>query len=92
MKCLVCVKIFYEAKLQDFVKMKITRNQPKTFQNRRIFRELNSVTLAELPLKSTRQTVVLACSLQVESIHTLFAVAVGLRQSQLALVTTKFYP
>jgi len=27
---LVCVKIFYEAKLQAFVKMQMTRNQLKT--------------------------------------------------------------
>ena len=72
--------------------MQMTRNQPQTFQNRRIFRELNNVTLAELPSK-LRQTLILSCSLRVESLHTSFAVAVGL-QSQLALVTitTKFYP
>ena len=54
-----CVKIFHEAKLQAFVKMQITRNQQKTFQNRRIFRELNNSTLAELPSKLTGQTLVL---------------------------------
>jgi len=48
-KYLDCVKIFNEAKLQVFVKMQITRNQPKTFQNIRVFRELNNVSLAELP-------------------------------------------
>jgi len=73
--------------------MQITRNQPNTFLNRKIFRELNNITLAELPSK-LRQTLVLTCSLRVESLHILFwvAVAVGIRQSQLALVTTKFYP
>jgi len=45
--------------------MQMTSNQPKTSQNRRIFRELNNVRFAELP------------SLLVESLHTLFAVAVG---------------
>jgi len=46
-----CVKIFQGAKLQAFVKMQITCKKPKTFQNGRIFRELNNVTLAELPSK-----------------------------------------
>jgi len=72
--------------------MQITRSQPKTLKNRRIFRELNNVTSAELPSKSIRQTLVLTCSLRVESLHTLLAVAAGVRQSQLALVTSKFYP
>ena len=35
------------------------RNQPKTCQNRRIFRELNNVTLAEPPSKLIGQTLVL---------------------------------
>ena len=91
-KYLVCVYICREAKLRAFVKMQITRNQPKPFQNRRIFRELKCVTSAELPSKSIRQTLVLTCSLRVESLHTLFAAAVDLLQSQLAVVTTEFYP
>jgi len=45
------VKICHEAKLQDFVKMQMIRNQPKTFKNKKICRESNNVTLAELPLK-----------------------------------------
>jgi len=48
----ICVNgieiISHEAKLQAFVKMQMTRNQPKTFQNRRNFRELSDVTPAEL--------------------------------------------
>jgi len=60
-------------------------------KNRRISGELNNVTLAELPSNIIRQTLVLTCSLRVESLHTLFAVC-GSTQSQLALVTTKFYP
>ena len=67
--------------------MQMTRNQPKTFQNRRFFRELNNVTLAEQPPKVIRQTLVLTGSLPVESLNTSFAVVVGLLQSQLALVT-----
>jgi len=63
-------------KTASLVKMQMARNQPKTFQ-KRIFPELNNVTLAELPPK-LRQTLVLTCSLRVESLHTLFAVAVGL--------------
>jgi len=47
--------------------MPMIRNQPKTFQ-RRIFRELN-VTFAELSLTLIRQTLVLTCSLRVESLH-----------------------
>ena len=43
-------------------------------KNRRISRELNNVTLAELPSNLIRQTLVLTCSLRVESLHTLFAV------------------
>jgi len=86
-----CVKIFHEAKLQAVVQMQITRSQTKTFQNRRIFRERNKVTLAELPSKLTGQTLVFTCPLRVESLRTLFAVSVGVLQSQLALVTNKFY-
>jgi len=71
--------------------MQMTRNQPKASQTRRIFRELNNVKLAELPSK-LRQTLILTCSLRGESLHTLFAVAVGLLQTQLALAKTKFYP
>jgi len=59
-------------KLQAFIKMQITRNQPKTFRYRRIFRELNNVTLAEPPSKLIGQTLVLTCSLRVGSLHTLF--------------------
>ena len=46
-------------------------SQPKTFQNRKIFRELNNVTLAELPSKLIRQTLVLTFSSVKESIHSL---------------------
>ena len=49
-KHLVCVKIFYETKLQAFVKMQITRNQPKSSQNRRIFRELNNIGHSSWPV------------------------------------------
>jgi len=49
-KYVIYVIIRHEAKLQALVKMQMTRNQPPTFQNR-IFRELNNVTLAELPSK-----------------------------------------
>ena len=89
--CQIC----HEAKLQAFVKMQITRNQPKTFQYRRTFRELNNITLAELPSTLIGQTLVLNCSLPVESLHTLLVcstVSVGLLQSQLAPVTNKFCP
>jgi len=72
--------------------MPMTRNQPNTFQNRRFFPELNNFTLSEQLSKGRRQTLVLTGSLPVESLHTLFAVAAGLLQSQLALVTIKFYP
>ena len=51
--------------------MQITRSRPNTFQNRRIFRERNNITLAEL-LKFIGQTLVLTYSLRVESLHTLF--------------------
>jgi len=51
-----------KAKLQALVKMEMTRNQPTTFQNRRIFRELKSVTFAKLPLKLIRQILVSTCS------------------------------
>jgi len=43
-------------------------------KNRRISGELDNVTLAELPSNLMRQTLVLICSLRVESLHTLFAV------------------
>jgi len=92
LKYLVCVKIFHEAKLQAFAKMQMTRNQANTFQNRRFFRELNNFTLAEQTSKVIRQTLVLTCSSPVESLHNLFAVAVGLLQPLLALVTIKLYP
>ena len=48
-KYLVYVNIFHEAKLQAFVKIKMTLNQTSTLQNRMMFRELNSVTLEEMP-------------------------------------------
>jgi len=73
LKYLVYIKIFHEPKLKAFVKMQMTRNQPNTFQNRRIFRELNNVTLEEMPSTLIRLTLVLTCSLRVESLHTLFA-------------------
>jgi len=56
----------------------MARNQQKLFRNKKIFRELNNVTLAELPSKLIRQTLVSACSLRVEPLQTLFAIAVGL--------------
>jgi len=71
-----CVKIFQGAKLQAFVKMQITCKKPKTFQNGRIFRELNNVTLAELPSKLIAQKLVLTCLLRVESLHTLFVCSI----------------
>jgi len=51
--------------MQAFVKMLMTRgrNQPRALQNIRIFRELNNVTLAELPSKLMRRMHVLTCSL-----------------------------
>jgi len=58
-RILNCVKIFHEAKLQALIKMQITRKQPKTFQNRRIFRELSNARLSELPSKLIGQTLVL---------------------------------
>ena len=67
-----------------------SRSQPKTFQNRKIFRELNKVTLAELPSKLTRQTLVLTCSLRAESLF-VCNITVSLPQSSLALVTTKIH-
>jgi len=88
LRYLICVKIFHEAKLQAFVKMQMIRNQPKTFQNRRFFRELNNVVLAEQPSKVIQQTLVLPLELP----HIFFAIAFGLLQSQLALVTINFYP
>jgi len=60
--------------------MQMTLNQPSTFQNRMIFRELNSVALEEMPLKLIRETLALTCSLRVESLHTLSAIAVSLQQ------------
>jgi len=36
--------------------LQLCRSQPKTFHNRKIFRELNNVTLAELPSQLIRQT------------------------------------
>jgi len=72
--------------------MQMTRNQPKTFQNRRFFQELNNVAFAEHPAKVIRQTLVLTGSLPLDLRHIFFAIAVGLPQSQLALVTTNFYP
>jgi len=41
----------------------------KNLQNRRIFRKRNNVTLAELPSKLIRQTLVLTCSLRVVLLH-----------------------
>jgi len=81
LKYLVCVKIVHEAKLKAFVKMQTTRNQPTTFRNRRVFRKLYNVTLEEMPSTLIRLTLVLTCSLRVESLHTLFAIAVGPLQS-----------
>jgi len=46
--------------------LQLCRSQPKIFQNRKICRELNNVTLAELPSKLMRQTPALTCSLRVE--------------------------
>jgi len=92
LRYLICVKIFHEAKLQAFVKMQMIRNQPKTFQNRRFFRELNNVVLAEQPSKVIQQTLVLTSSLPLELPHIFFAIAFGLLQSQLALVTINFCP
>ena len=54
LKYAVSVKICHQAKLQAFVKMKMARNQPKVLLTGRIFRELNKVTLAELPSKLLR--------------------------------------
>jgi len=68
-------------KLQAFVKMQMTRNQPRAFQNSKIFHELNNITLAELPKIFIRQALILTCPLRVESRHTFFAIAVGLLQS-----------
>jgi len=59
----------------------------KLSQNRRIYRELNNLALAELPSKLMRQTLVLTCSFRVESLHTLIAVTFGLLHSQMAIVT-----
>ena len=69
--------------MQAFVKMLMTRgrNQPRALQNRRFFRDLNNVTLVELPSKLMQRTHVLTCSLQVDSLHTLFAITVGLHCS-----------
>jgi len=47
-KYVLNVKICHEAKLQAFVKMKMKCIQSATFQNRRIFQELNNVTLEEM--------------------------------------------
>jgi len=80
-KYLNIVEICHKAKLQVFVKMQMTRNQPRAFQNRRIFQELNNVTLAELSPILIRQTLALTYSLLVESLHILFPIAVGLLQS-----------
>jgi len=81
MKEVIYVKMSHGEKLQAYVKIQMTRNQPKAVQNRRIFRELNNVMIAELPSKLIRQTLVSNCPLRVESLHTVFAVAVGLLQS-----------
>ena len=54
----IYVKICHKAKLQDFVKIQMTRNPLKTFQNRRVFREMNNLTLVELSSKLIQQTLV----------------------------------
>ena len=46
LKYVTNVKFCQEAKLQIFVMMQMICNQPQTFQNRRIFQELNNVMLA----------------------------------------------
>jgi len=46
LKYFINVKFCQEAKLQAFVITQMISNQPQTFQNRRIFRELNNVMLA----------------------------------------------
>jgi len=65
--------------------MQMTLNQTSrpTFQNRMIFRELNSVTLKKQCQVNTTdtQTLALTCSLRVESLHTWLAITVGLLQS-----------
>jgi len=66
-KYVLYVKICHEAKLKAFVKLLMIRNQRKTFQHRMICRELNNCTLAELPSKLIRQTLVVTYSLRVES-------------------------
>jgi len=69
---LICGKLCHEEKLQAFSRMQMTgRNQPQTFQNRRFFRELNNVTLAELPTKLLQQTLASTCSLRVLPRYTL---------------------
>jgi len=52
----------------------------KILPTRMIFRELNSVTLTELPSKLIRQTLVSTCSLRVESLPILFIMAAGILQ------------
>jgi len=59
----------------------------KLSKNRRIFREMNNVALAEPPSKLIRQTLVSTCLLRVESLHILLAVTFGPLQYQMALVT-----
>jgi len=56
----------------------LRHRKPKTSQNRKTFRELINVTLAALPSRLIRQTLVLACSMRVESLYILFAMAAGL--------------
>jgi len=72
------LKSSHDAKLQAFVKMQMACNQPKTFQNRGIFQELNNATLGEMPSKIIRRTLVFTCLLRVEPLYTLFAIALGI--------------
>jgi len=57
--------------LQAPVRKQMNRNQLNTFQNNRMFRELNSDTLAELPSKLIRQTLALTWSSAVILLQTL---------------------
>jgi len=67
-----------KTKLTNWIKMCATANQKCS--KSKIFRVLNNVTLEEQPPKLVLQTLTLTSSFRVESLHTFFAIAVGLLQ------------
>jgi len=58
---------FWQTKSRTWPDLQLCRSQPKTFHNRKIFRELNNVTLAELPSKLIRVVCIIAAQLSAGS-------------------------